>query len=118
MPGPYTRDRCLLVTGRWIPLTVLREEYPLLAARYGVRRIGLFGSFVRHEARNESDVDVLVVFRDGEETFEHYMDLKFHLEDLFGRPVDLVIEASIKPLLQPHILKEAVYVEGPPSVLS
>ena len=81
-----------------------------------MRRIGLFGSFVRYEARDESDIDVLVVFRDGEETFEHYMDLKFHLEDLFGRRVDLVIEASIKPLLQPYILSEAVYVEGPPSV--
>ena len=97
------------------PLTVLREEYPLLAAQYGVRRIGLFGSFVRDEARDESDIDVLVVFQDGEETFEHYMDLKFHLEDLFERPVDLVIEASIKPLLQPYILSEAVYVEGSPS---
>lgn len=100
------------------PLTVLREEYPLLAAQYGVRRIGLFGSFARAEARDESDIDVLVVFQDGEETFEHYMDLKFHLEDLFGRRVDLVIEASIKPLLQPYILSEAVYVEGSPPVLS
>lgn len=100
------------------PLAVLREEYPLLAARYGVRRIGLFGSFVRNEARADSDLDVLVEFQDGEETFEHYMDLKFHLEDLFERRVDLVIEASIKPLLQPYILSEAVYVEGSPSVLS
>ena len=100
------------------PLTVLREEYPRLAALYGVLRIGLFGSFVRDEARDESDIDVLVAFRDGEETFENYMDLKFHLEDLFGRRVDLVIEASIKPLLRPYILSEAVYVEGSPSVLS
>ena len=94
------------------PLTGLREQYALLAARYGVRRIGLFGSFVRNEARDESDLDVLVEFRDGEETFEHYMDLKFHLDDLFERQVDLVIEALIKPLLQPYILSEAVYVEG------
>ena len=100
------------------PLAALREEYPLLTAQYGVRRIGLFGSFARAEARDESDIDVLVVFQDGEETFEHYMDLKFHLEDLFGRRVDLVIEASIKPLLQPYILSEAVYVEGSPPVLS
>jgi predicted nucleotidyltransferase len=100
------------------PLPLLENEYPLLAGRYGVHRIGLFGSFARNEARDDSDLDVLVEFRDGEETFEHYMDLKFHLEDLFGRRVDLVIEASIKPLLRPYILSEAVYVEGPPTVLS
>lgn len=97
---------------------MLREVVPLPAARDGVRRIGLFGSFVRGEARYESDFDLLVVFRDEEETIGQYMDLKYHLEGLFGRPVDLVIEASIKPLLQSDVLSEVVYVEGPPSVWS
>ena len=50
----------------------------------GVAKIGIFGSYVRGEERPESDVDVLVTFRKGEETFDHYMDCKFYLEDLFG----------------------------------
>jgi len=75
-----------------------------------VEQIGVFGSFVRGEERPESDVDILVKFRDGEETFHHYMDLKFFLEDLFGRKVDLVIHDTLKPRLRGPVLREVVYV--------
>jgi predicted nucleotidyltransferase len=52
-------------------------------------------------------VDLLVELE--EPTFDHYMDLKFYLEDLLGRPVDLVLADSVKPRLKPLIAKEAVY---------
>jgi len=51
----------------------------------------------------------LVTFKKGEETFDHYMDCKFYLEDLFGRKVDLVMKGAIKKRLRPYILGEVVY---------
>lgn len=78
----------------------------------GVRRIGLFGSFVRDEAREESDIDILVEFVEGGRSFDTYMDLKFFLEDLFRRKVDLVDTDTIKPALRPYILRSVRYVPG------
>jgi predicted nucleotidyltransferase len=75
----------------------------------GVRRIGVFGSFARGE---ESDIDILIEFREGGRSFDTYMDLKFLLEDRFGRRVDLVNRDAIKPALAPHILRSARYVLG------
>jgi predicted nucleotidyltransferase len=69
----------------------------------------VFGSTVRHDADEPGDVDVLVEFEDAA-TFDRYMDLKFHLEDMLGRPVDLVTPAALKPRLRPTIEREAVRV--------
>jgi len=90
-------------------LALLREHEPVLKQRFGVAKIGIFGSFVRGEERPESDVDVLVTFRDDEETFDNYMDCKFYLENLFGRNVDLLMDGAIKKRLKPYILGEVVY---------
>jgi predicted nucleotidyltransferase len=76
----------------------------------GVKRMGLFGSFVRGRQRADSDVDFLVEFRPGEKTFDNYMHLAFFLEYLLGRPVELVTLESLSPYIGPHILEEAVYV--------
>ena len=91
------------------PLTLLRRHEPEIKKRFGVATIGIFGSYVRGEERPDSDVDVLVSFKKGEETFDHYMDRKFYLEDLFGRKVDLVMKGAIKKQLKPSILGEVVY---------
>ena len=91
------------------PLTLLRRHEPEIKKRFGVATIGIFGSYVRGEERPDSDVDVLVSFKKGEETFDHYMDCKFYLEDLFGHPVDLVMKGAIKKRLKPYILGEVVY---------
>jgi predicted nucleotidyltransferase len=90
-------------------LTILRQHEPIIKKRFGVAKIGIFGSFVRGEERPDSDVDVLVTFRKGQETFDHYMDLKFYLEDLYGRKVDLVMKGAIKRRLKEPILREVVY---------
>lgn len=71
-------------------------------ARLGARRLGLFGSFARDEARTDSDVDLLVEL--DRHTFDRYMDLKLYLEDLLGRRIDLVLSDRIKPALREHIL--------------
>ena len=77
---------------------------------YGVRKLGLFGSFARGEERAVSDLDFVVQFEHA--SFDSYMDLKFFLEELFGMPVDLVLSDSIKPRLRPYILPETLYAQG------
>jgi predicted nucleotidyltransferase len=88
-------------------LTFLRDSRDVLETRFSVRRIALFGSVARGTASPDSDIDILVEL--SQPTFDHYMDLKFFLEDHFGRPVDLVLADSLKPRLAPIIQREAVY---------
>ena len=78
-----------------------------LSERFTVKRIGVFGSFARGDAGPESDVDIVVELT--EPTFDHYMDLKFRLEDVLKRPVDLVMADTVKPRLKPIIDQEVVY---------
>ncbi len=88
-------------------LQVIREMRSDLAMRFSVRSIGVFGSFARGDAEPKSDVDILVELADP--TFDHYMDLKFKLEEVFQRPVDLVMADTVKPRLKPIIEREVVY---------
>ena len=90
-------------------LQLLTEHKPVLAQRFGVVRLALFGSAVRDAAKEGSDVDVLVAF-DGPATSERYFGVQFYLEDLLGSPVDLVTEKALRHELRPFIEKEAVHV--------
>jgi hypothetical protein len=76
----------------------------------GVRRLGLFGSFVRGEQRATSDVDFLAEFEAGEKTFDHFMGLCLLLEDLLSRRVEVVTRESLSVHIGPHILGEVEYV--------
>jgi len=77
---------------------------------FGVRELSLFGSSVRGEDTPTSDLDFIVEFE--KKSFDSYMDLKLFLEDLFGRPVDLVLADGIKPKLRTEILREAIHAPG------
>jgi predicted nucleotidyltransferase len=90
-------------------LQLLAEHKGYLARRFGVTEIALFGSTVRGERREDSDIDVLVSF-DGPATSERYFGVQFYLEDLLGHPVDLVTEKALRAELRPHIEREAVRV--------
>jgi predicted nucleotidyltransferase len=90
-------------------LEQLAQSKPTLVARYGVTTLALFGSTVRDAARVDSDIDILVSF-DGPATSERYFGVQFFLEDLLGRPVDLVTDRALRPELRPFIEKEAVHV--------
>ena len=76
--------------------------------KFGVRRIGIFGSYTRDEQKPVSDVDLIVEF--DHKTFDNYMELKLFLERLLGLSVDLVTAESIKPRLRQSICESAVHV--------
>jgi len=78
---------------------------------YGVKNIGVFGSFVKEEQDISSDIDILVEFEKGMKTFDNFMGVLFFLEDLFKINVDLVTKEALSPHIGPSILKEVVYVE-------
>jgi uncharacterized protein len=90
-------------------LELLAQHKAHLARRYGVTRLALFGSTVRGEAREGSDIDILVGF-DGPATSERYFGVQFYLEDLLGRPVDLVTEKALRPELRPYVERELIRV--------
>ena len=80
--------------------------------KFGVKKLGLFGSYVREEQMAESDIDILVEFERGKKSFDSYMELKFFLESLFGCKVDLVINDAIKPSLRRPFLSGVKYAAG------
>ncbi|GED22297.1 nucleotidyltransferase [Halomonas halmophila] len=82
---------------------------PTLASEYGVMSLALFGSMSRDEARDDSDVDILVSF-DGPATSARYFGVQFYLEDLLGHPVDLVTDKALRSELRPYIECEALRV--------
>lgn len=91
-------------------IRLLKQEKPFLAREFSVTELALFGSISRDDAESGSDVDILVKF-DGPATSRRYFGVQFHLEDLLGRPVDLVTEKALRPELRPYIEDEAVYVQ-------
>ena len=85
------------------------EENKSTINKYGVKEIGLFGSYIRDEQKPTSDIDILVEFEKGKITFDNYMNLKFFLEDVFKCKVDLVMHEAIKTDLRPYILGSVKY---------
>ncbi|KAF0220686.1 MAG: DNA polymerase beta domain-containing [Geobacteraceae bacterium] len=84
-----------------------REEFLL---KYGVRRIGLFGSIVRDELTESSDIDIAIEMEPGKKNIHNFLAFKRYLENEFGRPVDLGIESTLKPLVREMINREIMYV--------
>ncbi len=76
----------------------------------GVKRLGLFGSFVRGDQDADSDVDLLVEFEPEKKTFDNFIKLSFLLEDALQRRVELVTTESLSPYIGPHILEEVEFV--------
>ena len=90
-------------------IEILKKNENSIKKKYGVKKIGVFGSFARGEGKKGSDVDILVDFKNGCKTFDNYMELKFFLEDLFSRSIDLVTMEALRPQLKDDILQEVVY---------
>ena len=90
-------------------LELLRANKATLEERFGITALALFGSTARDQARDGSDIDILVRF-DGPATSKQYFGLQFYLEDLLGRPVDLVTQKALRKELRPYVEAEAVDV--------
>lgn len=90
-------------------LALLREHKPVLAERFGVVDLALFGSTARDEAGPESDVDILISLP-GARGWAGYGEALQYLERLFGHSVDLVVDVDIRAELRPYIEADAVYV--------
>jgi predicted nucleotidyltransferase len=87
----------------------IRARIDEIRVRFGVKKLAVFGSVARDQARESSDVDVLVDFEGGV-SFDRFMDLKFYLEELLGVPVDLVTRNAIRPQMRAVIEDEALDV--------
>lgn len=88
----------------------LRAQLPALRERYGVRYLGVFGSYVRGRARPRSDLDLLVDFDDRPLGLLKFVELEQHLSDLLKVKVDLVERNALKPVIGQRILEEVVPV--------
>jgi len=93
------------VTKEYI-LDFLKTNKQLLNEKYNVTKIGLFGSYVRDEAKESSDIDILVEMPP---SFDNFFDLKYFLEDAFGKSVDLGKIKNLRLLIKKYVDKEVIY---------
>lgn len=90
-------------------IEIIRDSKPEMESRYGVRRLGLFGSYVRERQKEKSDIDILVTFGRDIDLFD-FLDLREYLETKLHSRVDLVMETALKPAIGKRILAEVEYV--------
>ena len=90
-------------------LELLRKQIPMLAERYNVEKLEVFGSYVRSEQKKDSDLDILVTFKE-DPSLLTYIAIENYLSDLLEVKVDLVMKDSLKPKIGQQILREAIPV--------
>lgn len=88
---------------------ILKEHKKELKDKYGIKEIGVFGSYVRREEKRGSDIDVLVEFEpDVRISLLDFVGIENYISDLLGVKVDLVEKSALKPRIGKHILKEVI----------
>jgi len=90
-------------------INIIRNSKPEMESRYGVQRLGLFGSYVKENQQKKSDIDILVTFNRDIDLFD-FLDLREYLEGQLHAKVDLVMESALKPAIGKRILSEVEYV--------
>lgn len=90
---------------------ILKKHEEELKKKYKIKEVGIFGSYLRGEAEEESDVDILVEFKpDAKISLLDFVELENYLSDLLGVKVDLVERSALKPRIGKQILSEVVYL--------
>lgn len=90
-------------------ISILKEHKAELKEKYGVKEIGIFGSYVRGEYKEKSDLDILVEFEEGAKIgLLKFVNLENCLSDLIGFKVDLVEKSALKPRIGKNILREVI----------
>lgn len=87
-------------------LSILRERKDELAEKFAVVKIGIYGSFVRGEGDEKSDIDVYVEFDMSGLSFDKYLEFVDYLERLFGRKVDVITKDGVESIRIPHVKEE------------
>ena len=91
-------------------LTYLKSNKALLYDRFGVTRIGIFGSFAEDDQTASSDIDVVVEFEEAKKNIHFFLQLKRFLEKELSRKVDLGFEHALKPIVRQSIKERITYV--------
>lgn len=91
-------------------LNFLKQHKSEYLDKYGVTKIGLFGSYAREEAKETSDIDIAIEMLDEKKSLHTFFSLKRELEKAFNVKVDLGIESTLKPIVKERIIKEIIYV--------
>ncbi|NOY35487.1 MAG: nucleotidyltransferase family protein [bacterium] len=89
--------------------SIVSKNLPTIKEKYHVKQMGIFGSVVRGEEKNDSDVDILVEFASPIGFFD-FIRLEFYLSEILNKKVDLVSKKAIKPIIKNSILDEVIYV--------
>ena len=90
-------------------IKIIKNSKPVMEFQYGVKRLGLFGSYVKEKQHKKSDIDILVTFNRDIDLFD-FLDLREYLESQLHAKVDLVMESALKPAIGKRILSEVEYV--------
>ncbi len=107
MPGPVLSPR----RRKSLAIKRLERAVPAIKSKFGVRKIGIFGSYARGDNTRRSDLDILIEFEPGYETYKNFIQLADYLEETVGRKVDLLTESSLSPLLRSYIEPEVIWCE-------
>jgi len=87
----------------------LRTELPTFVDKYHIKKLEVFGSYVRSEQTSDSDLDMLITFSKLP-SFLTFIEIENNLSDLLGVKVDLVMKDSLKPSIRKQIIREAIPV--------
>lgn len=88
---------------------ILSKSKPMVQEKYKVKELGIFGSYVRGEQNESSDVDILIAFEKAPSLLK-FIELENYLTETIGIPVDLVIKQVLKPRIGENILAEVIYL--------
>lgn len=90
-------------------LSQLKSKHDEIS-RFGIRTIGLFGSYARDEQSSDSDIDILIDFVPQKESFDNLMAVYDLVESLFcNQKIEIVTKNGLSPYIGPQILKEVIY---------
>ncbi len=90
-------------------ISYLKQNMALLNERFGVTRIGIFGSFARGEQSAASDIDMVVEMEKERKNIHSFLNLKRFLEKEMSREIDLGFEHSMKPAIKEKVIKQIIY---------
>ncbi|MCD6362722.1 MAG: nucleotidyltransferase family protein [Synergistetes bacterium] len=91
-------------------LAFLRRKKAFFYTAYGIKKIGVFGSYVRGEETRESDIDIIVDMARDRKNIHNLLGFKRYLEKELGVKIDVGLETALKPAIRPQVRKEVIYV--------